>query len=336
MDERLKSMVDRIVADRKVLRKKMTWEMDSNATAIMSAYLYASAGKCADVDKYVEAKKILKKSVSAFSEFRGVAFTLVATKMALSDDPQKYVDEAFQVYRKLRGLHKLTASAYMVMASLIIYENGGLAKADENIDKLEEIYKKLKSEHPMLIWDSDRGFLAMLVTSGLNIDSIVEETQACYEANKKVAFSKDAVHSLAQILAVVPKSTQEKTDMVKALISGFKAAKIPVSKEFGLGAVAALTLLDMSVDEIVSSVAEVDAYLKTQKGFKWYSVSPRIRHMYAQMVVAIDRLADSSAVSTTVVANTITNVIIQEILMMIIVCQMAASSSSSSSGGSSN
>lgn len=335
MDEKYIALVDQISHDRKMLRKKMFWEVDSNATAIMSAYLFAAAGKCADVEKYVECKKILRKSVNVFSEFRGVAFTLVATKMALADDPQKYVDEAFQIYKKLRSLHKLTASPYMVMASLIIYENGGLEKADENIAKLEEIYKKLKSEHPLLIWDSDRGFLAMLITSGLNIDHVVEETEFCYEACKKVALSKDSVHSLAQVLSIVTKPTDVKAQTVKDLIAAFKARKVPVSKEFGLGAVGVLTMLDMSVDEIADTVAEVDKYLKTQKGFKWYSVTPRVRHMYAQMAVAITCLSDATAISSAVAATTIANVIIEEIIMMIIIAQAIAMSSSASSSSSS-
>lgn len=331
MDEKLTALVDQVAADRRELRKKMTWEADSNATAIMSAFLYAASGRRADIERYTECKKLLKKSVSAFSEFRGIAFTLVTTKMALSDDPEKYITESFQVYKKLRELHKLTASPYMVMASLIIYEHGGLEKADENISKLEELYKKLKAEHPMLIWDSDRGFLAMLVTSGLNIDSVVEETESCYEALKKIAFSKDAVHSLAQVLSLNSKSTDAKTEQVKNLMKEFKAAKIPVSKEFGLGAVGALTMLDMSDDEIVKTVAEVDAYLKTQKGFKWYSVSSRIRHMYAQMIVAVAYLSDKEAVTGSVIASTMTNVLIQEILMMIILMQMSAMAASNSS-----
>ena len=335
MNEKLIALTDAIAQDRSDLRMKMLWEFDSNATATMSSYLYAAAGKRADVEKYVECKKILKKSVSIFSEFRGVAFTLVVTKMALSKDPQEYIDGALQVYKKLRDVHKFTASPYMVMAALIIYENGGVEKADENIEKLEELYKKMKKEHPLLIGDSDRGFLAMLVTSGLNNDAIVEETEKCYEATKKVALSKDAVHSLSQILAIVPKPTDEKAEEVKALIKGFKAAKIPVSKEYGLGAVGALTMLDMSVEDIVAMTAEVDAYLKKKKGFKWYSISARMRHMYAQMIVAIGCLTDSANVSSTVIANAITNVIIEEIIMMIIVTQAATSAASSSSSGSS-
>lgn len=91
---------------------------------------------------------MLKKKVSVFNEFRGVAFTLVINKMVLQDNPEAYLDGVMSVYKKLRSIHKLTVSPYMVMAALTIYENGGSEKADWNIAKLEDIYKKQKSAHP--------------------------------------------------------------------------------------------------------------------------------------------------------------------------------------------
>lgn len=338
MEEKLIAMCDSIVEDRKVLKKKMLWEADSDATAIMSAFLYASAGKRADVERYVKCKKLLKKNASIFSEFRGIAFTLVTTRMALSDDPEKYVQGSLQVYKKLRSLHKLTASPYMVMAALNIYEKAGLEGSDEYIEKLETLYKKLKSEHPMLIWDQDRAYLSMLVTSGLNVDRLTEETEACYEAVKKVYFDRDAVHSLAQVLALNPQSPESKAEMVKELIAGFKKAKVKVSKQFGLTAVGALTMLDLPLEDIVSKTAEVDEYLRHQKGFSCWRVSPKIRHMYSQLIVAMNYLPQTGVLSGSVAAQTITLVLIEEIIMLIIVysCVHTTTHSASSSSNGSN
>ncbi len=334
MDNQVKVICDNIVEDRKLLRNKMLWEIDSNATAIMSAFLYASKGKRADIDKYVKCKKLLKKKASIFSEFRGIAFTLVITKMTLAEDPEKYLTEALEVYKKLRERHKLTASANMVMAALTIYENGGLAKADENIEKLDDIYKKLRKEHPLLICDEDRGYLAMIVASGANTDLIIEEIEACYEANKKVYVFKNAVHTLAQVLALNSCSVDKKSEKVKDLIKGFKAAKKPINKEFGLGAIGALTLLDMSSDEIVAKVAEVDDYLKHQKGFRWYSTSARIRRMYAQLIVMISYLPEDTSMLTSMISSTLAMVLIEEIIMMIIVMETASAAARSSSSAS--
>ena len=86
-------------------------------------------------EKIASDQEMLKQKVSVFNAFRGVAFTLVITKMVLQDNPEAYLDGVMSVYQKLRSIHKLTASPYMVMAALTIYENGGSEKADWNIAK---------------------------------------------------------------------------------------------------------------------------------------------------------------------------------------------------------
>ena len=78
-----------------------------------------------------------------FSEIRGIAEAIVITKMCLADDYESYLTGVVTVYRKLRKLHKLTASAFMVMAAVNIYEGGGIENADENILKMEIIYNIL-------------------------------------------------------------------------------------------------------------------------------------------------------------------------------------------------
>ncbi len=338
MDAQLQALTDQIVADKRILKKKMFWEMNSNATATMSAFLYASHGRRADIDRYMECKKLLKKKASILSEFRGIAFTLVITKMTLAEDPEAYVDGALAVYKKLRSLHKFTASPYMVMAALTIYENGGLEMADENLAKLEDIYKKLKAEHPLLVWDSDRALLALMVVSGLNIDLIAQETENCYEAVKKLSLDKDAVHSLAQILALNSKSTDDKAAQVTHLVKAYKEAHLRINKSIGLSSVGALTFLNISDEDIVAKTAEVDSYLKTQKGFKWYSVYPKYRHLYSQLIVAISCMPENSEVAGALLANAVTAIIIQEILTLIIVSQttamVASSNRSSSASGS--
>lgn len=334
MDEKLQLLCDRLVSDKKALKKKMHGEMDSNATSTMSAFLYAGAGKDLDIDRYVECKKILKKNVNIFSEFRGIAFTLVVTKMALSDNPTEYLEGAMTVYKKLRERHKLTASANMVMASLTLYEYGGVERADENIDKLEELYKKLQKDHPLLVCDEDRGFLAMIVASGANIDKVIEEITACFEAGKKIYVFKNAVHSMAQVLSLNSMDTEKKVEKVKELIKGFKAARKPISKEYGLGAVGALTLLNMPTDEIVAKVSEVDDYLKHQKGFKWFSVDTKIRRLYAQLLVMMAYLPEDSSMMTSMISSTIAMVILEEIIMLIIIASTDAAVRSATSSSS--
>lgn len=335
MNDKTKKLCDNLVTYSRALRRKMVWETDSNAMAILGAFFCISAGVEADVDKYVACKKLFKSKVNIFSEFRGVSETIVITKMMISKDPEEYLDGALKVYKKLRAIHKLWTSPFMVLAAINIYENGGVTRADENIEKLESLYKKVQKEHPWLIDDNDRPFFAILATSGLNEDELMEEMEKCYQANKHLAvLNKEGVHSMAQLMCLSDKSVEEKAEFAKAYMEGMKAAKKKISKNYGLPSLGAMTLLDVPVDELVEKTVEIDNYLKTQKGFKWYSTSPSILRMYDQMVLMIENLGDNNAMKASVVTGSMAMVIVEQILLYIIVMEMVIISSTTSHSSS--
>lgn len=322
MDDKTKKLCDDLADYSNTLRRKMIWEADPQAMAALSGFLCLSQGAVADVDKYVECRKLLRSKVNIFSEFRGISETIVVTKMMIAGNASEYLEGAMTVYRKLREVHRLWTSPYMVLTALIIYENGGVIKADENIEKLESLFKKEQKQHPVLTSDEDRPFFAILVTSGLSEDAIMEEMEACYNANKKVsALNKDGVHTMAQLMCLSGKSTEEKTQIVDDYIKGMKASGKRISKEFGLAGAGSMTMIDLPTDELIARTVEIDNYLKTKKGFKWYLTSPKIRCMYDQMILMIDTLNDHNAMNTTIMSSTMAMVIIQQILMYVIILE---------------
>lgn len=337
MEEKVRELCDRAVAGRTAIRKKVAWETDANSMAILSSLICLSKNRDIDAEAYARCKRIFKKNVNVFSEFRGVAEAMVITKMTMEEDPEKYIQGAVAVYKKLRAIHKLTASAYMVMAALTIYEHTGVEGADAVIEKLEEIYKEERRRHPFLTDDSDRPFFAMLITSGLGVDELIQSIEECYEDIKREFFSKNTVHSMAQIMSLSSKATAEKTKIVLDYLDGMKSEGKPISRSYGLPGVGAMTMLDMPVHEMVQKTAEIDDYLKTQKGFKWYSVAPRIRRMYAQMILMLAYLPENNTMLASIMTSTMTMALMEEIMMMIIVtntAMMTASSSASASSGS--
>lgn len=337
MDAKTQEILDNLVEGRTAIKKKMTWEVDANSMAIMGTFLCLSKNVMPDAERYAECKKILKKRVNAFSEFRGVAQAMVVSKMTVVKDPEEYVDGCIAVYKKLRSIHKLTASPYMVLAAMTIYESGGVVKADENIEKLESLYKKVQKKHPWMTDDSDRPFLALLATAGLPEESILDEMEACYLANKKVtAFFPNAIHSMAQLMCLSNKSVEDKAEFVMAYKKGMKSRKKEISSEYGLPAIGALTMLDMDIEEIIEKTCEIDDFLKTKKGFKWYSIYPSVRLMYAQMVLVLRYLPENNAMLESVVASTMAMIILEEIMTMIIIANSVAITSHSSSSSSSN
>ncbi len=99
MDSSTKNFIDQLVSDKQMLEKKMIWEVNSNAMATLSAFLFASKGRKVDIDRYVECKKYLKKNVSAFSEIRGISEAIVITKMCLATSYEEYLAGVIEVYK---------------------------------------------------------------------------------------------------------------------------------------------------------------------------------------------------------------------------------------------
>lgn len=333
MNTETQNLLDQIVADRIKLKKKMIWEADSDAMATLSAFLFASDGKVADIDRYVECKEYFKKNVNIFSEMRGLSQVIVITKMCLSDNYEEYLAGAMEVYKKLRKIHKLTASPYMVMAALNIYEGGGVENADANIEKLENVYKEMKADHFWLTGDEDRPFLGMLVSRNVDVSAISSEVSRCYEASKKLSFSKEAMHTASQIMSLSGKSVDEKASDLKETMEALKEHNIKGMKHELMPMAAALGLINASPVEKAVSIKENYDYLKTQKGFKWY-IGNTQRTFYSILAYALLNIDENKAVLNSVISATITNIIIDEIIMMMLVSTAVNTSSSTSSSGS--
>lgn len=330
MDSKMQALLDQIVVDKALLQKKMIWEMDSSAMATLAAFLFASAGSCADVDKYVECKKYFKKHVNVFSEMRGIAEVIVITKMSLSNDYAKYLSGVMEVYKKLRQIHKLTASPYMVLAAINIYEAGGLEKADSNIERLETVYKEMKADHFWLTGDEDRPFLAMLVSRDIDYTAISAEISACYNASKKMSFSKEAMHTASQIMSISGKTVESKVADLQATMDALKRNKVAGMKYELMPMAAALGLIAGSPDSKAIMVKENYDYLRKQKGFKWYLSSTK-RSMYSMLAFAVGNLDEEKAALNSVISTTLTNIILEEVIMLILISSAAHASNTSNS-----
>ena len=335
MNPDVKNILDNIVEDRQLLKHKMLWEADPSAVATLSAFLYASVEKRADIDRYMECKKYLKQTVSAFSEIRGIASAIIITKMTLQSDYKTYLAGVTEVYKKLRSLHKLTASPYMVMAAANIYEAGGLAKADDHIAELERVYAGMKSDHFFLTGDEDRPFLALLISRGIDIDAVIREIETCYNASKSMSFSKEAMHTASQILALSGKSTNAKVEELAATMSALKEHQVDGMKYELMPIAAALTFIDASPDAKAAEIKEIYDYLRTQKGFGLTLTNTK-RAMYAALAYAIGSFDADKALFNSVISSSITGIIIDEIISTIIITSAVVTTAASSSSSSSN
>lgn len=331
MDEKTLKICQTVCEDRNLLRKQMVWEAGCDSLANLSAFLYAGEGKRADASKYKECLALLKKKVSGFSEIRGIIRAIIVTKMCLSDDPEVFIDGVQETYKKLRSLHPLTASPHMVLAAVIIFEYAGSAEADKYIERLEKLYSLTKSDHPFLTNDEDRPLLASVIASDRSEEELAEKIEANYQVFKEMSMHHNSLQSMAEALALSAKDPQLLRSEVEVLEKGLRDAGKRIDKEYGYAVLGLMTTLDIPTDQILTQLIEVDDYLKTQKGFKWYNGDgSKMRRLYDCLVVMLANTDKTNQFFSAATASTIT-FIIDAIVASMIATQAAVTAAATSS-----
>ena len=155
--------IDLLAANKNAISKKFS--MEGNMMSIVSAFIFTGAGKEADVEKLKECRKVLKQHTGLLSSFRSTTELAVISRMALSEDPEKYFLDVKAAYDKIsRG--KFADNSFM-------------------ISKFNEIYKRMGKEHPFLTSSEDMSLAMLLALTDKSVDQIINDMETCYKYLKK-------------------------------------------------------------------------------------------------------------------------------------------------------
>lgn len=313
-----RNLLDQIMTDKKLLENEMPQEADASAIASLSAFLFASAGQKADIEKYITCMNYLKEYTKVFSEVQGTAAAIIITRMCLSIDYKTYLMEFEEVLLKLLKVHQVSNSPYMVLSALNIYEAGGLANTDENIAKLESSYKNIKMNYYWLTSGEDHPFIAMLESRNIDVPMISANVAECIKACHSMPFPKEAIHTAAQIMALSDKVADVKVAELKATLEAFVKFKIRGLKYELIPVAATLGLIEKSPEVKALSIKENYNYLKYKEGYD-SPVSEAERTLYSVFAYAIENFNQSDALINSVADPGTTTVFIEEVLLMIII-----------------
>ena len=309
-------------------RKGFWWEHPLFKT--IAALSYTESGKSVDVQLVKECRKKLKKRQSILSYFRGNNELIAATGMALSDNPDQYLEDIIAVYGKLQS-GKFFGSSYRALSAMVIADAKRVADADAIIEKTNVLMKGMKSKHPFLTTDQDTCLAVIMAMADKSAEAILEELENTYASIKgKFLFHENAVYSLAQVLTSFEGDAVKKSEKTLEIFNAFKAAGSKYGKEYELASLGLLTNISMNNEDIVSEVVEAAEYLKKKKGFRFWDMTKQTRLMVASTLVYESYAGDDAAVNAAVVGGTLAKVIAEEIMLMVIVASSAAASSSSS------
>ncbi len=319
MEQKLQDFIDFQLANEKTTRKISALEHDG--VTKLSALFFTVANQNADLDKIKASREILKKKMGLFSNFRGTFDIIISTKMALAEDPEKYLDDVIDIYKKLVSDKKIPGETY-VMTAITIYEQAGDKDIDDIIAKTKEAYAKIKEQHKFLTDETDMSFIAMMVMSEKDIDQTVNEVEETFNLLKQeYKVPSDAAQGAALVLSMTNKSVQEKCKAFMDIYTAMKEKKQQTSKNRCMVIYAACVVVNMPQDVVVEAMSETESILKKNQGYGALTGGQDIRRVFAGALVILNHLlgSDSDGVSET---NLVSQIVTQEVIdaIMLMVC----------------
>lgn len=268
-----------------------------------------------------QSRQMIRSRLGVFSSFRGPAEDLLAATLDLSGEADALLARAITVFELLKK--EVHASSYLPMTAVSIAR---FARPDEYADitaRTAALYRRMREEHPFLTSAEDTSFCAMLTLSGQSEDLLIARMERCYDWLKP-RFSGNALQTLSHVLALVPGTVEDLCLRVEDLADAFKAARNKWGTTHELPVLGILAGDTRPVEQLVSETIECSDWLKTKKGFGFFSTISRTQRL---MFAALMTQRSGSAAESAGMTSVLTAMIAQEVAMSAIAASAAASAS---------
>lgn len=269
------------VENRNIIKEIFKW--DGDLTALAGSSLFTFSDVTVNKEKLIQCNEILKHHFGSLSEFRGNAKIPLICQMAIMDNPESYLLSVKKTY-ELLNKSKVFGSDSKLISAITISSHIAITDIEKYIDRTYEIYNNMKENHKWLTSVNDLPFAAMLAVSDMDVDKLSIDMENCYNLLKD-KFEKNAAQSLSHVLALCDGDADKKCNKVCEIFDGLKIAKHSYGANYELASLGTISSLNVSNEQLIKEICEVDDYLKSQKGFGSLSISSYSRRMYASLIV---------------------------------------------------
>ena len=328
MKTELQNLCGSFITNRDTVHTAFKW--DSSNIYPVCANLFCAYGKEADGEELKRCKKIIESQTGVFSNFRGNIRPALASMLALSDRPEEKMSQALENYSLLK--QEFWGSEYLALVAFLLTDLADRSRIEEKSTRGKVIYKRMQKEHPFLTSSEDSVFAVLMAFSDKSDDELIDDMEACYKALKeRFSFSSNELQTVSHILALSDGRPDEKAGRVIDLYNALLDAGVKYGKYYELSTLAALSVTDAGIADLVQDIQEASEFLKGQKGYGGlFGIDAKTRAMHAALLVS-DLYTDRDQVNTATMTTTLMQIIAQEMAMCAITASVAASSATSSS-----
>lgn len=317
MRDSLRNICERFVKDRDTVQEAFKWNCSTYLIPVCAVMLNG-AKEPVSLAKLEECKKLLKTGVSTFSNFKGTAFPVLVTQLALDENPQERLRKAVLMHDLLKN--PIGSSAYLPMAAMVLSGMVAEERYAEVAERTGRIYKRMKQEHRFLTSGEDCVYAGLMALSELSDEHLIRDAEECFKLLKEEFNDINANQSLSHVLALCEGSAGSKCRAVFDLYYGLREKKYKYGNGYELATLGVLALLPQGKTAIMADMIEIDAWLSAQKGYGFFGLGKRQRLMHAGMLLVNELLENEQLEQKELYMNVATN----SAVSMVIAAQQAA------------
>lgn len=312
------------------LKSNFKWKLNLNMMTLISA-IYVMNDKILSVEELKKFTKGIHKKVSLFSPFRSYQkYNVSAYLVAKYKNPKEKLQQLFDIFHQLR-VKKLPNNAYTIISALsLLNDYDPECDLEPRIDKIKDIYKKMKQNHFFLTSYSDYPLATLLSIEEKEPDQIIEEIEFYYHNLSFQGFKKgNNLQFLSHILMVL--SHDNKDELVNKVISIKKELikyklKIKPNHYAITGILTSIHLAEEDFNRLTYFLEQLNKskYLKRMKS---------LNIIVATMLLVSDKIKDDKNLLETNLSTTIESIIQAQNAALI--ASIAATSAASAAAASS-
>lgn len=177
---------------------------------------------------------------------------------------------------------------------------------NETAQRAKNIYKLIEGKHLLITSVDYSAFCVMLTLSKRSDEEIAEEIEKCYITLKNEFLPSDSVLSLSMIMALCEEmSVETKCGRVLEIYNALRSRDIKYSRSDYLPTLGAIAVTDADISQTADDIKEVYDYLKTQKGYGFFSSSKQDRALHSLMIVAAQTAQMNTELGISLVISTV-------------------------------
>lgn len=251
--------------------------------------------------------------------------------LALDADPEGRLRRTTDLYSTLRSY--FSSSQYLPLVAMIFSGSVSTEESSGFAQKTRHIYNLMKRTHPYLTTSEDIVYSSLMALSGSDANQLIPDSERCFVLLKKKFFSKNAVQSLSNVLAICEGTSEQKCQKVLDIYDGLKVYGKKYGTDYELATLGVIASLPVALDQLVSDLSDVSDFLQSSKGYGFFGLGRKQGLMYAAMIVGghyIDRNVNTTMQSVAV-SGTISLIAAQQAAVIASVAAASAAASAASS-----